>query len=507
MTQLQVFLSTESQKKIADVLIVPVYEESSILAELKKFDTNVAHMLGRLTESRDFVGKKMERMVVPMDTDESVYPRVMYVGLGKEKEISIKRLREVIGASFVHAQNKKWQHIALYVPRRLHKKMKGGEVLGSLLGRAVTVSTYSYDKYKTDSEAIAVEVKTVKVIIAGDTREKKLYEKGLAHGQVIGEAVNHARHLGNTPPTVMTPTYLAQSAKDLAKHYPSLKTTILSRPEIEKLGMGCLLGVARGSCEEPKFIIVEYRGASKKVKPSVLVGKGITFDSGGLSLKPGEYMMDMKFDMLGAASVLGAMRGIASLKLKKNVIALIPSAENMPSGTAFRPDDILTAMNGKTIEIKNTDAEGRLILADALSYAVRYDPAEVIDLATLTGACMVALGLERSGVFSPDDTLAERLIASASLAGEQLWRMPLGEEYSDAMKSEVADIKNLGGVGGARYGGASTAAAFLQFFTDYPWAHIDLSSATHMSKSKQWIRHGANGFGVETLIEYFSKTG
>lgn len=505
MTQLQVFLSTESRQN-ADVLIVPVYEDVGTVTELKKFDTHVAHMLGRLTESRDFVGKKMERMVVPMDADESVYPRVMYVGLGKEKEISVKRLREVIGAAYVHAQNKKWQRIALYVPRGLHKKMKGGELLGSLLARSLVVSTYSYDEYKTDPEAVTVPVNALQVIIAGDTREKKSYEKGLAHGQLIGEAVNHARHLGNTPPTVMTPTYLAQSVKELAQHYPSLKTTILSRPAIEKLGMGGLLGVARGSCEEPKFIIVEYRGASKSVKPSVLVGKGITFDSGGLSLKPGEYMMDMKFDMLGAASVLGAMQGIASLKLKKNVIALIPSAENMPSGTAFRPDDILTAMNGKTIEIQNTDAEGRLILADALCYASRYEPVEVIDLATLTGACMVALGLERSGIFSPDDTLAERLIASASLSGEMLWRMPLGEEYSDAMKSEVADIKNLGGVGGVRYGGASTAAAFLQFFTDYPWAHIDLSSATHMSKSKQWIRHGANGFGVETLIEYFAKT-
>ncbi len=338
----------------------------------------------------------------------------------------------------------------------------------------------------------------------------KNLQTGIEEGFIIAGGVNFARHLGNIPPTIMTPTYLANEALQLAKANKNIKTKVLSEAEIEKLGMGCLLAVGRGSKHETKFIIVEYWGTDKDKKPSVLVGKGITFDSGGLSLKPGDYMIDMKFDMLGAASVLGAIKVLTDLKVKKNIVVLIPSAENMPGGDSYRPDDILTAMNGATVEIKNTDAEGRLILADGLCYATKYEPKEVIDLATLTGACMSALGLEKSGIFTPEDKIVEKMIDLGEAIGENLWRLPLGEEYSEAMKSEVADIKNTGGVGGERYGTASTAAAFLQFFTqdketgekNYPWAHIDLASAIYGSKGKAHIRAGANGFGVQVLVEY-----
>jgi len=301
----------------------------------------------------------------------------------------------------------------------------------------------------------------------------------------------------------MTPTLLAKEALKLSKENPKIKVKILSRPEMKKLNMGCLLGVSQGSVEEPKFIILEYYGAGKTKQPTVLAGKGITFDSGGLGIKPGNYMTDMKFDMLGAATVFGIIKAAAGLKLKKNIVGLVPSCENMPSGSSYRPDDILTAHNGKSVEIIHTDAEGRLILADALSYAVKYKPKEVIDFATLTGACMVALGSERSGVFGTSEKIINRLENKAKEVGEQLWHLPLGEEYSEAMKSEVADIKNLGGVNSQPgHGGASTAAAFLQFFTDYPWAHIDLSCSHYSGKGKPWIRGGANGFGVQTIIEY-----
>jgi leucyl aminopeptidase len=248
--------------------------------------------------------------------------------------------------------------------------------------------------------------------------------------------------------------------------------------------------------------VLEYWGDKKDIKPIVLVGKGVTFDSGGLSIKPGDYMVDMKYDMLGAATALATLKITAELNQKKNLVVIVPAVENMPGGDAYRPDDILIAMNGKSVEIKNTDAEGRLILADALCYASRYKPQEVIDLATLTGACAVALGLERSGLFSKNKTMTEKLLNSSESIGENLWHLPLGEEYSDAMKSEVADIKNTGGVGGDRYGGSSTAAAFLEFFTDYDWAHIDMSSAIFGGKGKPWIRPGANGFGVQTLVDY-----
>lgn len=490
--------------KPCNVILFPVFEEQKIDTEFKNFgllDVQRKKIVDAI-ELEEFKGKKLEKLV--LHTEDRNHPRIMLVGLGKEKEYSVKRLRECIGAGFVQAQNKKWKKVSVVLTTILKKK-EAIEQLGSILVRAAEISTYSYDEHKSDIEARSVAIEDVQFVGAFNASEKKAFEKGVAQGEIVAHGVNLTRHLGNTPPTVMTPTYLGNAARDLAKKNKALKVNVLSKVEIEKLGMGCLLGVARGSEHEPKFIIVEYWGADKKQKPTVLVGKGITFDSGGLSLKPGNWMADMKYDMLGGAAVLGVLKVASELKLKKNIVGLIPAAENMPSGTAFRPDDILIAMNGKTVEIKNTDAEGRLILADALCYAKRYDPAEVIDLATLTGACMAALGVERSGIFTPDDKLCEKLIEAGNSTGEQLWRLPLGEEYSEAMKSEIADIKNLGGVGGDPFGGASTAAAFLQFFVEYKWAHIDLASAIFMGKAKAWLHPGANGFGVETLIAYLSR--
>ncbi len=494
----------KEELKPSQVIIIPFFEDQKLETEFKALDISEENRktLSERAELEEFKGKKMERLV--LHTGYEKQPRVMLVGLGKESDYSVRRLRECIGAACLHAQTKKWLKVSLILTTSLRKK-ESLEDLGSLLVRIAEISTYAYDEHKSDKKTRTVPLQEVVLIASVSGSEIKTLEKGVTHGVRMAQGVNFARHLGNTPPSIMTPTYLGNAALQLSKENKALKTKVLGKAEIKKLGMGCLLGVAQGSEEEPKFIIVEYWGADKKQKPTVLVGKGITFDSGGLSLKPGAFMVEMKYDMLGGAAVLGAIKVAAELKLKKNIIALIPSAENMPSGTAFRPDDILTAMNGKTVEIKNTDAEGRLILADALVYAKRYDPAEVIDLATLTGACMAALGVERSGIFTPDDKMCERLIETGNSVGEQLWRLPLGEEYSDAMKSEIADIKNLGGVGGDPYGGASTAAAFLQFFVDYKWAHIDLASAIFMSKSKLWLRPGANGFGVETMVEYLSR--
>lgn len=487
-----------------NVVLFPVFEDQKIESELKMLGSLGLYRekIMKTIKLEEFKGKKMERLLVY--TEHEQCPRIMLVGLGKEKEYSVKKFRECVGAACVQAQNKKWTHLSVVLTTALRKKEALAE-LASLVVRITKISTYAYDEHKSDVDARVIPLESVEFVGQFTATEKKNLEKGIEHGDRVAEGVNFARQLGNTPPSHMNPEYLGKEALALARKNPLLKVSVLSEKEIAKLGMGCLLGVGQGSKHEPKFIIIEYWGAPKKQKPSVIVGKGITFDSGGLSLKPGAYMMDMKYDMLGAAAVFGAIKAVADLKLKKNVIALVPSAENMPSGTAFRPDDILTAMNGKTVEIKNTDAEGRLVLADALVYAKKYEPLEVIDLATLTGACMAALGTERSGIFSPVDKLSDEVVQAGESVGEGLWRLPLGEEYSEAMKSEVADIKNLGGVGGDPYGGASTAAAFLQFFTEYPWAHIDLASAILMSKSKPWLRPGANGFGVETLVAYLSK--
>jgi leucyl aminopeptidase len=490
----------------SDCLIVALCEGNDVKKQIQQLDSHVQGLVLRVIQSKDFEGKKGQlSMLYP---ENALYSRLFLVGLGKEADITMRGWKHTLGAAVKQAQGKKCTTMQLVLSLKALKKL-GAISATTALVVAAENAAYSFDEHK-ESDARVTLIKKIELIIFDKKQEQKV-QTGIDEGSVIAKAVQMARHLGNITPSIMTPTYLAKQAKELSNKKNNLNVSVLSRPEIKKLGMGCLLGVSSGSLEEPKFIIVEYNGSTKKTdKPTILVGKGITFDSGGLSLKPGNYMTDMKFDMLGAATVLGAIKAAAGLKLKKNIIGLIPSCENMPSGSSYRPDDILIAMNGKSILIENTDAEGRLILADALSYAtMKYTPEEVIDLATLTGACLVALGNERSGLFGTSDVLIKKLLHSSEAVGEHLWHLPMGEEYSEAVKSEIADIKNLGGVGSPRYAGASTAAAFLQLFTQnkkgetpYKWAHIDLSCSYYGGKGKSYIRSGANGFGVETLVDY-----
>lgn len=485
-----------------DVVIVPLFEGKSLEPAVKELNTVFNGQIKHVIDSEDFVGKKMQTTMLFSDNVDM--PRILLVGLGKTKELTVRSFDQALGAATIAMSGKKYTNLAVVVPAGAVKKF-GAKKTGVEIATSIVMADYAYDEYKKEASRV-VHVKDVQVV-GVDAKNKKVLLQGLVEGQHIGEAANFARELGNTPPSHMTPTKLGKEAEALAKKHKNLTVTVLGEAEAKKLGMGGLLGVGQGSTHESKFIILEYNGAAKKEKPSVLVGKGITFDSGGLSLKPAQYMTDMKFDMLGAATVLGTIDAIAHLGLKKNVVGLISSAENMPSGESFRPDDILVQMEGISIEIGNTDAEGRLVLSDALSYAKRYQPKEVIDFATLTGACVVAVGQNHSGLFSPVDKIADKLYDSAQAVGEQLWRLPLGEEFSDMMKSQIADIKN---VSDSRYAGASTAAAFLQHFTNdvetgepaYPWAHIDLSSSYNGGKGKPWIRAGANGFGVQTMVEY-----
>jgi len=491
--------SIQNEPTKCDVLIQPFFQDKGLDVFVKNLDKKFGGIISRAFADKDFEGKKFQTLWL-FNYNKNL-PRLLLIGLGKEKEIDIENWKKVVGAAIIGVQNKKLSKLALVVSAGIRKFGDKKTIKETVL--ISEVAGYAYDEYKTDKEEKIKKIQSLVLLADLGNKQIKHLENSIVEGQVIGESVNFARHLGNTPPTVMTPTLLAQTAVNLSHENKAIKTKVLSLSEITKLKMGCLLAVARGSEEEPKFIIAEYWGAGKKEKPTILVGKGITFDSGGLSLKPRSGLNEMKFDMLGAASVLGVVKAVAQLGLKKNLVALIPSCENMPSGSSYRPDDILFSMNGKSVEIIDTDAEGRLILADALCYAKKYEPKEVIDLATLTGACVVAIGTERSGLFTTEEKIAEKLLKAGGEIGEKLWRLPLGEEYSEAMKSSIADIKNLGGVGGLGYGGASTGAAFLQFFTDYPWAHIDLASALFSPKDgKNFIRHGANGFGVQTLIEY-----
>jgi leucyl aminopeptidase len=301
--------------------------------------------------------------------------------------------------------------------------------------------------------------------------------------------------LGNLPGNICTPTYLAAKALALSKEHESIKTTVLEEKDMQKLGMGSFLSVTRGSEQPAKLITLEYSGAAKNRKPIVLVGKGITFDSGGISLKPGAEMDEMKYDMCGAASVLGTLQAIAEMGLKLNVVGVIPTCENMPSGKAIKPGDIVTSMSGQTIEILNTDAEGRLILCDALTYSAKFKPDTVIDIATLTGACVIALGHVASGMFSNEDTLAQELLAAGEQSHDRLWQLPLWEDYQPLLDSNFADMQNIGG----RAGGTITAACFLARFTkDYRWAHLDIAGTAWKSGKEK----GSTGRPVPLLTQY-----
>lgn len=324
--------------------------------------------------------------------------------------------------------------------------------------------------------------------------ELEVCERAAHQGLAIAQGMNLAKDLGNLAPNICTPTYLAKQAKDLAKSH-KIKADVLDEKDMEKLGMGSLLSVAQGSQEPAKLIVLEYYGLEKKDNPYVLVGKGVTFDTGGISLKPAAEMDEMKFDMSGAGSVLGTLHAVAAMKLPINVVGIIPTTENMPSGKATKPGDVVTSMSGQTIEILNTDAEGRLILCDALTYAERFHPKAVVDIATLTGACVIALGNFTSGLMGNDDDLAEELLAAGEKIGDRAWRLPLWDEYQDLLKSNFADMANIGG----RAAGTISAACFLSRFTHkYRWAHLDIAGTAWKSGKDK----GSTGRPVPLLCQF-----
>ncbi len=323
--------------------------------------------------------------------------------------------------------------------------------------------------------------------------------KAVNEGAIIGGSINHARHLGNLPANHLTPSDLAKFAKKIAMEHAPLTCQVISEKDMRQLGMNSLLSVSAGSVEEAKLIIMRYQGAAKSKKPYVLVGKGITFDTGGISLKPSSAMDEMKFDMCGAATVIGAVLGAVQLKLPINVVSIIAAAENMPNGNATKPGDVVTSMSGKTIEILNTDAEGRLVLCDAITYAKKFNPLQIIDVATLTGACVVALGHIAAAVYTTDDKMAQELLAAGDTVGDRLWRMPLWEEYQKDLKSNFADVANIGG----RSAGSVTAACFLARFADFaPWAHLDIAGVAWKSGGKD---KAATGRPVGALLQYLQQ--
>jgi leucyl aminopeptidase len=421
--------------------------------------------------------------------------RVAIAGLGKKADLSLEKVR---GAIAVTCRVLRSRGVTSVATAALGAGIAGVNwtssaqaiVEGSLLG------LYSFRKHIT-KEPENGEIKQLTVIEI-DASKLATLEEGLRLGRILARAANLARDMVNEPANYMTPTNMADAATDLARNY-GLEVSILERDQARELKMGAFLAVSQGSQQPPKFIVLRYNGRGSTENDVALIGKGITFDSGGISLKPAEGMGDMKGDMAGGAAVMAALTAIAEIKPKINVLAVVAATENLPGGTAFKPGDVLTSMSGKTIEIISTDAEGRLTLADAIAYARKQESKAIIDIATLTGAMRIALGDICSGAFTNNQNLVNRVVAAGNEAGERIWQMPMFEEYKEQNKSDVADIKNTGG----RYAGAITAAQFLaEFAGDTPWVHLDIAGTNITEKERGYLGKGATGVPVRTLVNF-----
>jgi leucyl aminopeptidase len=474
----------------SDCVVVGVFEGQTLSGAGRQLDSLSKGRVARLVKSGDMTGKSGSTIVL-QDVEGIGAARVLLVGLGKQDKFDVK--------AFSDATRAAWRALAQTRAANVTWLLTQTPVKGRTADWAARVTitigrelAYRYTETKSKPEPEERALKKVTLIV--DPLDEKSAKVALKQGLAIANGADLTRELGNLPPNICTPTYLGNTARKLAKDF-KLKVEVLGQKQIEALKMGSFLSVAKASSEAPQFIVLQYHGAAAKQAPVVLVGKGITFDTGGISLKPGASMDEMKYDMCGAGSVLGTMRAVAEMGLKLNVVAVIPTCENMPGGNAVKPGDIVTSMSGQTIEVLNTDAEGRLILCDALTYAERFKPAAVIDIATLTGACVVALGHHNSGLFTKDDGLADQLLAASKTSGDAAWRMPIDDEYQDQLKSNFADIANIGTPGA----GAVVAACFLSRFTEaYPWAHLDIAGTAW----KGGAAKGATGRPVPLLSQF-----
>ena len=473
-------------------LVVGVFETKQLSATAKTLDTSGA--LTAAMKSGDITGKAGSTLML-RNVDGVQAERILLVGLGKEATVSQKDFGSAMRAiAQVFARIGAADGVIAVPLDGVKDSSTAWAIHCGVI--AIEDNAYRFDEMKSKKDPLPESVK--KVVFAVSAGEADAAKASITSSVALAHGMNLTKDLGNLPPNICTPTYLSEIARKMAKEF-KLGIEVLDRKQLEALKMGSFLSVTNGSVEPPKFIVLKHMGGKAKDAPVVLVGKGITFDSGGISLKPGAGMDEMKYDMCGAATVLGTFRAIAELKLKLNVIGVIATCENMPSGSATRPGDIVTSMSGQTIEVLNTDAEGRLVLCDALTYVERFKPAAVVDIATLTGACVVALGNHNTGLFTrhddAHDSLADELLAAGKTAGDTAWRMPIEEAYNEQLKSNFADMANIGTPGG----GSITAAAFLERFTkQYTWAHLDIAGTAWKSGAAK----GATGRPVPLLTTF-----
>jgi leucyl aminopeptidase len=472
----------------SDCIVAGVFEERKLAATARILDKASGGRIGSALKSGDMDGRAGSTLLL-RDLPGVAAARVLLVGLGKQEEFAEKAYRDAVAAAVkaVSATAAKDLLIALN-EIKVGKRPADWNITQAAIVAGDTL--YRFDRMKSKADNTRTKLDHIS-FLAKDTTAVK----GLKQGTAIAAGMTFARDLGNLPSNVCTPVYLGNQAKQLARDY-GFKCKVLDKAACEKLGMGSFLSVAKGSDKAPVFIELRHDGGRKGDKPVVLVGKAITFDAGGISLKPAADMDEMNYDMSGGGAVLGAFRAIGELGLKLNVVGLIPACENLPDAHANKPGDIVTSMSGQTIEILNTDAEGRLILCDALTYAERFGPTAVVDLATLTGACVIALGHHPSALYANDDKLAQSLEQAADHAWDRVWRMPLWDEYQEQLKSNLADMANIGG----RAGGSITAACFLSRFAgNYPWAHLDIAGTAYRSGRE---KKGSTGRPVPLLVQF-----
>ena len=483
--------SGSPEKQRTACVVVGVFEPRKLSVPGEIINKAAKNHISDLLRRGDMEGKPGSTLLLH-NVPGTLCDRVLLVGLGKEKDFHEKEFRDAVSTS-VRILNETGAFDASLTLTELPVKKRDMSWRIRQTTLVVFETLYRFDRYKSKKDEVRRPLRKLTLSVESRT-DLSAAELAMTQGQAIAAGMNFAKDLGNLPGNVCTPTYLAEQALEMRKEN-NLKVEVLERADMEKLGMGSLLSVAHGSHQPPKFIILRHDGGKKGEKPVVLVGKGITFDTGGISLKPGAEMDEMKYDMCGAASVLGTMKAIAQMALPANVVGLIPTVENMPGGGASRPGDIVTSMSGQTIEILNTDAEGRLILCDALTYAERFEPECVIDIATLTGACVIALGHVASGLFANDDGLARELLHAGQNAYDRAWQLPLWEDYQEQLKSPFADMANIGG----RPAGTITAACFLSRYTKkYDWAHLDVAGTAWKSGKEK----GSTGRPVPLLTHF-----
>ncbi len=472
--------------------IVGLYENGDLSETARQIDGQIDGLIKKLIAGGDFAGKVSDTLLLPRPKGSRA-TRILLVGLGARKNFGRKPYRKAV-QSAAQALAKTGASEALIYLALEDQPDLDVAYRARIVAEAFCGQAYKIPDLKTGVKPKAWRLSTLSVAVP-DAKSGRAAQQGLDVGAAIGSGMRLSRDLANLPPNVCTPTYLGAQALKLGKELPNVKVRVMNEREIKALKMGAFLAVTQGSAEPPRLIVCEYRGANKNAAPICLVGKGITFDSGGISLKDPPAMDEMKFDMTGAAVVLGTLRAVAELQLPINLVVIVASCENLPSSTAVKPSDIVTTMSGMSVEVLNTDAEGRLILCDALTYGRRFKPAAIVDVATLTGACVIALGSHFSGLMSNNEALAKELESAGTRADDRAWRLPVGDEYADQLKSNFADMGNIGG----REGGASTAAAFLwRFVKDLNWAHLDIAGTAWLGGGQK----GSTGRPVPLLVDF-----